>query len=280
MQAYLNKRPAQLAAFIAEQRRFAKLGAAPASAYKLFDMDFAGLEQRIRAAPPATWGMNAPRLKPRAFYSAGYMMDALPPVSKPTLSAVDRLVSQVGGHGMLDWAEHAHGFKYLGSGCYATAWEHPDLPDRVIKVGRSTHDGWLGYAKWCVANQGKPMVPKIYELRRIEGVAHVAYIAVIEKLQPLTMGHSVANYQQRRAMNAYWDEQVEGLERFINNDLAERYVPDSRALEAAGRMLHAAFGPGGTDLHRGNVMMRDNGQLVITDPYIQSDGTTTKDLPA
>lgn len=278
MQAYLHKRPAQLAAFIAEQRRFAKLFAAPASApFKLLHMDFDGLEQRIRAAPLATWGMNAPRLKPRAFYPADFGDFAItPPLTPaPPRDYARELMDALSSARRLQFEDRAAGlgYRHLGSGYYADAFAHPVDPTKVIKVGCDPTDGWVAYARWCVNHQGEEFVPKIYELRRYSSPHGERYYAVMEKLYELPKRGEGASMW-------YWRSVVNQIEVFIKSGCSSSHAPDSRAAEAFGRKLYAAFGAPYMDLHSGNMMMNHAGHLVVTDPYSDSpDGSNLMSLP-
>lgn len=274
MQAYLHKRPAQLAAALAEQRRHAKQG--------------------FGLGPDPRWVQFTP---PKQQPWGQFMLDALPkweagvrnvsaewlarelaePV--PREKAADRLCRLIALNSRVRSLMYYEGgsveeFKFLGSGCYAAVFQHPEFRERVIKVGRSNEDGWLGYAKWCVANQGQPMVPKIYELRRVVNNDKVAYVAVMEKLTPL-----VDDDCSEIGTSRYWQGQLSSLHVFVRNHCSLAFLPDSRAVEAMGRRLYAAFGSQNMDLHTGNAMLNAAGELVITDPYTQSDGTTTQDLP-
>jgi len=147
------------------------------------------------------------------------------------------------------------GYTKLGGGLYSEVYAKGNS-DRVIKVGRAGNS-WPDYVEWATINgyAGK-FAPKVYSLKFHDRF----YVAVMERLVA-TIGQlnaachsSNANpfYEQYQATK-YWagsafGDPMEGCE-----DLMAFCV-------ALGSSGHA------TDLHDGNMMIRHDGQIVVTDP--------------
>lgn len=153
---------------------------------------------------------------------------------------------------------YAEGWRWLGSGWFGEAWEHDDYPGLVLKVsGKSgfgrgdtgskrappSSDSWQVYAQYCHKHPHEHL-PHILHFERIN--ASVAW-AIMPKYKPF--GHSFSEAQTQRQ----WREWLNG-----GRDAPEWMWPVI-GMAASLRMT--------TDLHGGNIMVRDDGTLVMTDPF-------------
>lgn len=136
-------------------------------------------------------------------------------------------------------------FPLLGKGMYANVFAIPNT-DKVMKVARN--DAWPVYIKWASENghMGK-FAPKVDSLKFFDGF----YVAVMERLAG-TMhdfeAFSTGHYKAYREAVSYGWSRPKRPSRLGN------YIQKLRDAGLAG------------DLHPGNVMVRKNGQIVVTDP--------------
>jgi len=137
----------------------------------------------------------------------------------------------------------ALGCELLGSGLYSRVYAIPNT-DKVIKVGDL--DEWPSYIKWATDNghAGK-FAPKVYALKFHDDY----YVAIMERL--------VCTINEMRNEGRRTD-QVKAYHNLHNADCEALdligYVDELRANRLSG------------DLHGGNLMLRHDGQLVVTDP--------------
>jgi hypothetical protein len=134
----------------------------------------------------------------------------------------------------------------IGSGLYSKVYSIPNAFDKVIKVGEL--DEWPSYIQWATNNghAGK-FAPKVYSLKFHDEF----YVAIMERLictmSELKYEHGARTAQARVFNNIFNRGQCEAT------DIVE-YVAELRRNNLSG------------DLHSGNWMLRQDGQLVITDP--------------
>src|SRR5699024_5939097 len=97
-----------------------------------------------------------------------------------------------------------HGYKLLGLGHFAAAFEHEDLPGYAIKVGFKKDDSGAAYAAFCRENEGLPGLPVIHLVKRFSR----AYMVAMDKYRSLNdIGGNYcregATYEQR-VLNVSW----------------------------------------------------------------------------
>lgn len=147
----------------------------------------------------------------------------------------------------------ALGCEMIGNGYFSNVFNIPQQPDKVIKVGPAD-DQWPLYARWATENghSGK-FAPMIHSLKFYDGF----YAAIMERLV-CTVGDIRNNNCYRGGkgteLQAIFNEVTGREEKTEACDLAA-YVNELRALGHSN------------DFHDGNVMVRKDGQLVITDPF-------------
>lgn len=157
-------------------------------------------------------------------------------------------------------ADYAEGWSMLGSGLYGEAWEHADYPGLVLKVsGRAGFganapgtrrwapgaDCWQVYAQYCHKYPHEHM-PEILHFERIN--ASVAW-AIMPKYKPIGYGHGL-NEEHTRVQ---WRDWLNG-----DHGAPEWMWP----VIGMASSLHMTI-----DLHSRNIMVRDDGTLVMTDPF-------------
>jgi hypothetical protein len=133
------------------------------------------------------------------------------------------------------------GFPVIGKGMYAKVFAIPNT-DKAIKVAYL--DAWPKYIEWSTKNghAGK-FAPKVESLKFFDGF----YVAVMEKLVA-TISEFPGTSEQRqfyREMTGYGTKTATDLAEFWNS------------------LRHEGMSG---DLHGGNVMVRKDGQIVVTDP--------------
>lgn len=144
--------------------------------------------------------------------------------------------------------------KPLGSGIYSTVY---DLGDGRVVKRSSTIDGCYHYLKWVITTiawRRHSCCPRVHSLT-IDN-ENGGYWAVMEKLNPLS-------FEDREDWN-YNKQHRYRFERLLR---CPDLIPDT----PIGLMLCEYQTTRGylgcSDLHGDNVMLRDDGTLVATDPF-------------
>lgn len=181
-----------------------------------------------------------------------------------------------------------HGYKLLGTGHFAAAFEHEDLPGYAIKVGFKKDDSGAAYAAFCRENEGMAGLPVIHLVKRFSR----AYMVAMDKYRSLDdIGGDYCRdgetYEQRvlnvswRVVNAIIDhceQPSEALSWWLGQDaraefahVEAQYIKD--LAQTAKKINSFFYGLAAFDTHRGNVMVDTNGRLIITDPvsWTQAD---------
>lgn len=160
------------------------------------------------------------------------------------------------------------GWTSLGSGAFSTVLAKGDSK-RVIKVTRRP-DGWINYIKWANDNgyAGK-FAPKVFSYKYIKGKDNLDFsISSMERL-PNTLGHlkysHSAHVVESLLHTAANDNELAGT-------LLDLVQP---GIKEFNQKLRDKFGH--LDLHHGNFMVRDSGELVFTDPVSSVDDDVLKD---
>ena len=150
------------------------------------------------------------------------------------------------------------GWRKLGSGWFGEAWEHVLYPGLVVKVsGRAgfgrgktgserttpNYDSWQVYAQYCHKHPHEHL-PNILHFERIN--AAVAW-AIMPKYTPFDRDLDEERTQLKWAR---WLNGAHG---------APEWMWPIEGMAASLRMT--------VDLHSGNIMVRDDGILVMTDPF-------------
>lgn len=181
-----------------------------------------------------------------------------------------------------------HGYRLLGLGHFAAAFEHEDLPGYAIKVGFKKDDSGAAYAAFCRENEGMAGLPVIHLVKRFSR----AYMVAMDKYRSLNaIGgnycRECATYEQRvlnvswRVVNAIIDNcEMPGYAltwwlddgaRAVFTKAEIKYIED--LAQTAKKINSFFYGLASFDTHRANVMVDNNGRLIITDPvsWTQAD---------
>jgi len=145
------------------------------------------------------------------------------------------------------------GCQQIGSGLYSNVFAFRGS-DKVIKV--ADYDRWPEYILWSIKNghAGK-YAPKVFSLKFKEDF----YVAVMERLV-CTIGDILRDSDQRVAFCPQYT---------VWRQAAAYQVPDDNEIEADDfqAYIYCLKASGlKNDLHEGNIMIRHDGQPVITDP--------------
>lgn len=168
------------------------------------------------------------------------------------------------------------GFKVLGCGYFSMAVTHEVLPKEVFKVGLKKEDSGAAYTAWCRANQGKAGVPIIYGVSRHES----CYIVNMKRYEQFPWwdeenGHMFDVYQVIESMSYQGGKVSNYAMKTYGSYLEDSYKVD---LVQTFKEIYEFFdGIATFDLHSGNVMLDEHGQLIITDPVSFSHGKLPKD---
>lgn len=148
------------------------------------------------------------------------------------------------------------GFEQLGSGVASTVMGHPSS-DKVIKIIRSV-DGWMDYVKWATKEgYSGTFAPKVYSYKWLDKGGFG--LAVMERLD--TTLSRLPQTHDYSLMHKIIDHAVR-----YENKMSETMV--DLAIPGVGKFLRELRVKFGTrlDLHGGNFMIRNTGDLVLIDP--------------
>lgn len=181
-----------------------------------------------------------------------------------------------------------HGYKLLGLGHFAAAFEHEDLPGYAIKVGFKKDDSGAAYAAFCRENEGLAGLPVIHLVKRFSR----AYMVAMDKYRSLNdIGGNycrVCKTYEQRVLNVSWrvvnaiidhcEQPSEALSWWLDDGtravLAKAETQYIEGLAQTARKINRFFyGLASFDTHRANVMVDNSGRLIITDPvsWTQAD---------
>jgi hypothetical protein len=166
-------------------------------------------------------------------------------------------------------------FREIGSGTYSHVYSKAKSP-YVYKIGsfeKESKDPYLSYLK-AIAGKDNPVFPKIRTITLFhykgakKGDSEFFYVVEMEKLKHFSYKNTSLAHQQLREKLDY-HVTYEAYESFgasifsTKTELIEKDVPQiDEILNLLGK-LGKKFKP---DWHEGNLMMRKDGHLVITDP--------------
>lgn len=173
----------------------------------------------------------------------------------------------------------------VGAGCYAAAVESKADVDKIIKIGNNLDDPWLDYYEEIIKhNQDNPCVPKIYSLNIQRSDSY--YICVMERLITSSYDSAV------RSAKSYIRDYVVG--NLTRDEWLDKIVDYPKLVPHPGYMLKIMddirersdlddeccydetdwdeqWNLRRVDLHTDNILQRESGQLVITDPWCHAE---------
>ena len=166
--------------------------------------------------------------------------------------------SLTGWRDEIDQFMEKYGFKEVGSGAYATVFINDDYPF-ALKIFMKD-SGYVEWLKFCKANQDNPFVPKVRG--NLVKIYKTVYAVRMEKLKPIVLSDFSKLIVDNELNNLYYKNVLIKREKIQNNtiDLTGNKYIDSiiEIFKRNSKIL---------DLHSGNMMKRDDGQIVIIDPF-------------
>lgn len=175
------------------------------------------------------------------------------------------------------------GWRYVGYGHYSLAMRHSSRPDYIFKICCRADDGYPEYATWCVSkfNDGThvdlciPHIPFVHLV-----VDHVRIVPVqrLEKIYSGYTGNTELDYGELL-------DAVDAIKCCMRSMLGltvyreEDECAVSPKMQATLKAIVQSFkGLRGVDIHSDNVMLNDNGEMILTDPlgYAGDTGTWRK----
>lgn len=168
-----------------------------------------------------------------------------------------------------DWADSSKKlfgkrskWSLLGSGCYGAAFAHRDYPDVVVKVdtlkedGDDMNRGWPQYIQIANKSRSKHAV-KVFAL------SDCGAMAVIERLDPVVGTYSTAF--------ASLTPDAQTIRKTLGNSVEYGGIIRCKGLPQTFRnfmhTLKREAPETDWDLHGGNIMLRKDGTVVVTDPF-------------
>jgi hypothetical protein len=154
-----------------------------------------------------------------------------------------------------------NGFEKIGSGMHAHVYSHPKRKDIAVKVSRDSHDTWPEYVAWATENGfAGTYAPKVYSLKSFGKY----YVAVMERLVD-TFGGIRNEYGEHIKSNQYRTDYYKNP--FAKIDMWELMRgSDPQYPDLANYLKNMASAGFSGDLHDGNIMVRHDGSIVVTDP--------------
>jgi len=156
---------------------------------------------------------------------------------------------------------YKRGFIQLGAGLYSTVLTKPGS-DRVVKVGRYT-DQWPQYVEWAtIKGYAGSFAPKVYSLK----YHNQFYVAIMEQLVDTMAGiHREGGSTSSEIAYRTFREYALGFRDGKIDANAEHLIAFAKDLRNAKLA---------SDLHDGNIMIRKDGQIVVTDPASGASNST------
>jgi len=162
------------------------------------------------------------------------------------------------------------GFEKRGSGYYGRAYVSP-LTSFVVKIFTNEDRNYLKYVTdYVKKNRNNPHLPRIYKV--IPDVGSGESMVIMEKLYHLSDNEMqskliamIEYFGDLGKYNPKWFTK-EGIRYFMNKSHINKIIDDFPLLAMAIVDMAKIFGTTYTDMHYGNIMKRDDGTLVLTDP--------------
>lgn len=148
------------------------------------------------------------------------------------------------------------GWAYVGAGYFSAAFVKGGL---AVKIGLKPNDTGSMYAAWCRAHQGEPGVPVVYAVSKFSR----CYVLLTRRYEKLDR-HWVSDDDHPDYVPELAEEfqAIRAVMQVGADEDANRFDTVTTA-KAIRDFFHGVVD---FDLHTGNVMMDDQGELVITDP--------------
>ena len=159
------------------------------------------------------------------------------------------------------------GFEDLGRGNFSWVLGHPSS-DKVIKITHN-EDNWIDYVTWASGKgYAGTISPKVFSYKRVKGSSSDFSVSVMERMEKTL--RQVTYKEDMAVMKELIDYATHG--NMAAMSLADLMVP---GLGKFTQELKEQFS-GSLDLHGGNIMLRKNGTLCVTDPVASCSKSETR----
>lgn len=160
--------------------------------------------------------------------------------------------------------------KSVGSGAYATVYQHPTEKRLVVKVFDPSEDlAYTTYAKWCLKNQENKYVPKILHYEEFSHKNKKPHIGVVI-LEKLTVADCDDDFSEK--INSFLRAKKIQNVNLYSLDYHSTWLKLARnpcnELKAFAKFMHKISRSNkgfSIDIHSGNILFRKK-QIVFTDP--------------
>ena len=171
------------------------------------------------------------------------------------------------------------GWRYIGEGHFSLAVAHESRPDYIFKICCRTNDGYPEYATWCVSkfNDGTnvdlciPHIPFVH--RSLEHVRIVPVLRLEEIHSDCTGNSELYDGGLYEAINAIGCCMYSMMG--CTYQEGDEYSVSPKMMATLKAIVQSFKGLRGVDIHSGNVMLDDAGEMVLTDPLGFADRTGT-----
>jgi hypothetical protein len=156
------------------------------------------------------------------------------------------------------------GFSVLGNGHFSVAVKWDKYPGYVFKIGTKAEDSGAMYAAWARQNPGVH-VPTIFAIQRFSARLYIVLMPEYFEVSYDDWHRSEGKFHaEERAVNAVLYQEDE----YDSSDFAQTLIAIKRFFDGVAQI----------DMHRGNVMQTEDGELVITDPVSFQKGVERTDV--
>ena len=151
------------------------------------------------------------------------------------------------------------GFVFVGAGCFGMVVQHETCPDVVFKISARLNDAYGAFALYARDCAGNPHLPVIYDIQ----TGHGCMVVALEELYRVYWCGDLAGVDYAMSEAAYAGASGE---RFPDFYTLPEYDWYGGAIDCAYEIGCYFSGVASVDMHGENIMQRDDGTLVITDP--------------
>ena len=192
-------------------------------------------------------------------------------------SSVEDIVTSRHGHGQEIWRPledqlKKTGWQSIGMGCFSIVFTKPSLP-YVLKINKMPDRAFQHFVELSKRFPSR-YFPKIGALKMIEYKERPYYIYTIEKLDSVTNMPShltltrFANLIEAIAANPKMEiSKILGDCYGASDESVEWFLRHPELVKAC-QIIGLNCPDGRLDIHKGNIMQRKDGTIVIVDPYV------------
>ena len=167
----------------------------------------------------------------------------------------------------------------VGKGCDVSVWHNPSEPDTIVKItgggftsGPDAGVGQIEFANFCLNNaKHNPHYPKVLAINNDDPDICQIKMERLVSLPNYDLGDMLLDLAN--SMDGYMkQDEIEYLHQYIFKELRRLYMHRQNDIEdIIGALKFLDLNKPAdltTDLHPNNWMMRPNGTIVISDPWI------------